>query len=54
MNPLNESSSVRSDIVAVRKDYAAPPGLDFILDLCYKDTAPMVLGGRAGRKLKTE
>jgi hypothetical protein len=34
MKSKNESSSVRSDIVAVRKDYAAPPGLAvvFLMD----------------------
>ncbi|MEI6078279.1 MAG: hypothetical protein WCS94_22055 [Verrucomicrobiota bacterium] len=31
MKSKNESSSVGSDIVAIRKDYAAPTGLDFIL-----------------------
>ncbi len=38
MNLKNTPSSVRSDIVAVRQDYAAPTGLEFVL---FRDSTKM-------------
>jgi hypothetical protein len=45
MTSENNPSSVRSDLETVRRDYAAPSGLDLILSMrFYKEFTPTALG----------
>jgi hypothetical protein len=53
MKPPNESSSVRSGIVAVRKDYAAPTGLGFIL-VCGSTNMPRLTALGTARRRKRQ